>query len=122
MNLRRQLHERLNRARDRAEQVITGTVERAEDVARQTLNRFTGVSESDQRAISQFVRPDFGGTQLPARTLLEPVIAVTAALALAATAGLGLVSFAGMLIAGWIIYAILTHVFGLELDIAIPGL
>lgn len=122
MNLRRQLNERLLRARDRAEQVISGTVERAESVARQTINRFTGVSESDQRAISQFVRPDLGGTQLPARPFLEPVIALSAAIALAATAGLGLVSFAGLLIAGWIIYAILTHVFGLELDIAIPGL
>ena len=122
MNLRRQMLERLNRARSRAESLLNDTTGRARDVSRQVLERFTGVSESDQRALSQFVRPDFGGTSLPARPLLEPVIAVAAVLLLAGSAGLGLVSFAGMLLAGWIIYAILTHVFGLELDIAMPGL
>ena len=47
---------------------------------------------------------------------------LAALVGLAASLGLGLVSFVGMLLAGWIIYAILTYVFGLELDIAMPGL
>lgn len=122
MNLRRQMMERLERARQRAEELLNDTTGRAREASRQMLNRFTGFSEPEQRALSQFVRPDFGGKSLPARPLLEPLVAVSAVMVLAMSLGLGLLSFAGMLIAGWIIYAILTHVFGLELDIAMPGL
>ena len=122
MNLRRQMMERLARARHRADSMVNATLSRARGASRQVLNRFGGFSEPEQNALSQFVRPDFGGASLPARTVLEPVVALSALVGLAASLGLGLVSFVGMLLAGWIIYAILTYVFGLELDIAMPGL
>ncbi|MEO0592072.1 MAG: hypothetical protein AAFZ38_00710 [Myxococcota bacterium] len=99
---------------------MTRTAQQARGATQQIVNRFTGISRSDQVALSQFVRPEFGGTKLPARTILEPMIAVGAVMALAASLGVGLISFVGMLIAGWIIYTILTQVFGLELDVVFP--
>lgn len=120
MNIRRQLRERLERAQNRARDLVTQTAEQARGATQQIVNRVTGFSRADQVALSQFVRPEFGGPKLPARTILEPVIAVGAVVALAASLGVGLISFVGMLVAGWIIYTILTQVFGLELDISLP--
>lgn len=122
MNLHRQLRTRMRHALGLAERALGSGWDRAERIYKQSIEKIFHLNESDHRALSQFVRPQFAGNPLPGRSLLEPALAVAAISVLIGTAGLAAVSIAGVLIAGWIIYAVLTHVFGLELNLAMPGL
>jgi hypothetical protein len=78
------------------------------------------VDGQETRPVVELMRPNLGTTPPPLRRVLEPVVAASAALALAALLGLGVVSFTLFLLAGALIYAILTKVFGLELGLEMP--
>lgn len=82
---------------------------------RRGVSRLTGLEESQQRALSHFVRPQFE-SQLPAQKIVEPLIALGALAALIAGMSLGALSLTGLALAGLLIYAILTRVFGLNLE------
>jgi hypothetical protein len=74
---------------------------------------------TDTKALSEILRPNLGPTPKPLRRLLEPVVAVAALSALVSLATVGAVSFALLVAVAGVIYAILTYVFGLELDLAV---
>jgi hypothetical protein len=70
----------------------------------------------------ELIRPNVGAHTPPSvRRMLEPVVAASAVLALFVLGGMGIISFALFLLAGGLIYAILTKVFGLELGIELPN-
>jgi len=74
---------------------------------------------TDSKALSLLLRPNLGPTPQPLRRLLEPVVAAAALSALVSLATVGAVSFAVLVAVAGVIYAILTYVFGLELDLAV---
>jgi hypothetical protein len=68
------------------------------------------------------IRPSLGASTPPnIRRWVEPLVATSAVLALMSLGALGIISFALFLLAGALIYAILTKVFGLELGIEMPN-
>jgi hypothetical protein len=85
--------------------------------------RFSGAwrtDPSDPRRMVELMRPTLGSAPPPLRRLLEPVVAASAAAAVVTLLGLGVASFTLFLLAGALIYAILTKVFGLELGVEMP--
>lgn len=78
-------------------------------------------SPTDSTALSEFIRPNLGQTPPALRRVLEPIVAVSALLALAVLTTMGALGFAVLFAAASLIYLILTYVFGLRLDMAIPG-
>lgn len=84
----------------------------------QSVSRQTGVTDS--KALAELLRPQLGAVPSPARRLLEPMVAAAAIAALASLASLGAASLAMLLLTAGLIYAILTVVFGIELDFSPP--
>ncbi len=76
------------------------------------------VTGSRGQTLAHFMRPDLGGSALG--RALEPVVAASAMLALVVLVGVGALSLAGLMAAAVLIYLIITHVFGIELDIQPP--
>ncbi len=74
---------------------------------------------TDTRALTELLRPNLGPTPRPLRRLLEPVVAMAALSLLLSLATVGAVSFATLVLVAGLIYAILTYVFGLELDLGL---
>lgn len=74
---------------------------------------------TDSKALAHFLRPSLGPTPRPLARVLEPVVAVAAALVLVSLVGIGAFSFATLVLVAGLVYAILTYVFGLELDVAV---
>jgi len=74
--------------------------------------------EHQTRALAQFIRPNLGPTPTPLRQVLEPVVGACAALAIAVLIGVGITSLSAFLLAAALIYAIMTYVFGIQLDLA----
>jgi hypothetical protein len=70
-------------------------------------------------AIGELLRPNLGPTPAPLRRVLEPVVALAALGALLSLASVGALSFAVLAAVAGLIYAILTYVFGLELDLGV---
>ena len=71
-------------------------------------------------ALSQFLRPNLPPTPTPVRRLAEPVVAACALLALIALGLLGAISLLGLLLAAVATYAIITKIFGIELELGLP--
>ncbi|MEE8408786.1 MAG: hypothetical protein V3T05_04200 [Myxococcota bacterium] len=69
-------------------------------------------------ALAHFLRPNLGRTPPAARRVLEPIVAASALLALVVLIGMGTLSLAAFFVAAVLMYAIVTFVFGIELDIA----
>lgn len=70
----------------------------------------------------ELMRPTVGAhAPVNVRRFVEPLVAVSALLALLTLGALGIISFALFLLAGALIYAILTKVFGIELGIEMPN-
>jgi len=82
--------------------------------------RRTARPRDGSEALAAFIRPNLGPTPQPLRRVLEPIIAAAAALALAVLLSFGMFSFAGFFLAATLIYAIITYVFGIELDLNLP--
>ncbi len=74
---------------------------------------------TDTRALAELLRPNLGATPRPRRRLLEPVVAIAAVSVLVSLASVGALSFATLVLVAGLIYAILTYVFGLELDLGV---
>lgn len=74
----------------------------------------------DSTAVAAFLRPNLGATPAPVRRFLEPIIAGAAAVVIAMLLGFGLYGFAIFFLSAGLIYLVLTHVFGLELDLNLP--
>ena len=74
---------------------------------------------SENKALTELLRPNLGPTPEPLRRMLEPLVAACAVSVLAALLGVGAVSFAALVVVAALAYAILTYVFGLELDVAV---
>jgi hypothetical protein len=72
---------------------------------------------SDTKALTELLRPNLGPTPRALRRVLEPVVALAALSVLVSLLGVGAVSFATLAVAAALMYAILTYVFGLELDL-----
>lgn len=88
---------------------------------RDTLGGDTPGGNPAHRALMlQLARPNLGPTPQALRRILEPLVATAAALALVTLVGFGVASFTMFLLAGALIYTILTRVFGLELDFQVP--
>ena len=83
--------------------------------------RRTARPRDGNEALTAFIRPNLGRTPEPLRRILEPVVAAAAALALAVLLSFGMFSFAGFFVAATLIYAIITYVFGIELDLNLPS-
>jgi hypothetical protein len=73
----------------------------------------------NSKAIGELLRPNLGPTPAPLRRILEPVVALTALGTLLWLASVGAASFAVLAAVAGLIYAILTYVFGLELDLGV---
>lgn len=82
--------------------------------------RRTARPRSGNETLTAFIRPNLGPTPEPLRRVLEPVVAAAAALALAVLLAFGMFSFVGFFFAATLIYAIITYVFGIELDLNLP--
>ncbi len=78
------------------------------------------VGNPELRTLSQFVRPNLRSIADPWRRILEPLLAALAGLSLVWLASLGLASLLIFALAGALIYAILTHVFGVRIDMRGP--
>lgn len=122
MKIRDKFTRRLDRARHRAAQLWGRSHGSASTAVRQIVKRWTGLTPHDQRALAQFVRPQLHSRNFAARELLQPLVAIAALMALAVSVGLGGASLMLLVLAGWIIYAILTHIFGLEFELGLPEL
>ncbi len=68
--------------------------------------------------LSTFLRPNLGKTPAPLRRFLEPLVAALALSLLATLLVAGSVTLVVFMGIVGLIYAILTHVFGLELGLA----
>jgi hypothetical protein len=71
-------------------------------------------------ALSQFLRPNLPPAPTPVRRLAEPIVAACALLALLVLGGIGLGSLLGLMLAAVATYAIITKVFGIELELGLP--
>ena len=71
-------------------------------------------------ALSQFLRPNLPPAVTPVRRLAEPVVAACALLSLFVLGVLGATSLLGLMLAALAIYAIITKVFGIELELGLP--
>lgn len=70
------------------------------------------------QALTQFWRPNLGPTPLPLERFLEPAVAAVALMALASLLTIGVVSLTVLVLVLGAVYAILTYVFGLELELS----
>lgn len=87
--------------------------------ARQTAERvWNDVRGEPSTAMAHFLRPNLGPTPPAMRRVLEPIVAASAMLALFVLGGFGSACLAGMVVAGALIYAIVTYVFGIEVNLA----
>ena len=77
-------------------------------------HRWQSASSSELVA---FARPQMGAMPSPLRPILEPIIAVSSLLALMMLSGIGLASVTVLLAVSALIFAIMTQVFGIEIDI-----
>ena len=96
---------------------LADDLKRATDSLRDEASRmWNGVREnSESTSLSHFLRPNLGPTPPALRTVLEPVVAASAMLALFILIGVGAASAAGLMVAAAAMYAIITYVFGIEL-------
>ena len=104
------LREAASRVRDEAHRVRS-EAERLRDRMR---------ADSSTLTLAAFVRPNLGPTPDPLRRVLEPIVAASAAMALVVLLSIGVLSFGTFFVVASLIYAILTYVFGLELDLNVP--
>jgi len=74
-------------------------------------------STADTTAMAAMFRPDLRAAPDPLRRLLEPLIGILGMVALGGLLSLGLVSLASLLASAALIFALLTYVFGIELDL-----
>lgn len=74
----------------------------------------------DDRRLRALMRPELGRTPQPVRRILEPMIAVVAAAVLIWLAVTGAVAMAALFAVLGLAYLILTHVFGLHLELSTP--
>lgn len=92
----------------------------ADHWARRAAHNKVGQGPANSTMLELF-RPNIGGTPPHLRRFVEPLVAASAVLALMTLGALGIISFALFLLAGALIYAILTKVFGIELGIELPN-
>lgn len=85
---------------------------------RRRIRERMGTSEG--RALSTFIRPDLGPLPTPLSRLLEPLVAVLAGSVMAFFAALGMLHFGIFFACLSVVYLIITHVFGIELDLNLP--
>jgi hypothetical protein len=78
------------------------------------------VSGERSVALSQFLRPNLPPAPTPIRRLAEPVVAACAILSVVVLGLLGAASLLGLMLAAVLIYAIITKVFGIELELGLP--
>ena len=71
--------------------------------------------------MAQLFRPNLGPTPQSLRRILEPIVAGSAFVALAALSGLSLVAFAALFVAAGLMYLIITYVFGIDLGFELPA-
>ena len=76
--------------------------------------------QSQHTTVLHLVRPQLGDTPRALRPVLEPLVAIGAATALAGLVGAGVISMAAFLVAVALIYAILTYVFGIDIAMRVP--
>ena len=93
----------------------------ADKLRQERIRMRRAFSPSDNAALSEFIRPNLGQTPPALRRVLEPVVAVSALLALALLGTMGALGFAILFAAASLIFLILTYVFGLKMDVAVPS-
>jgi hypothetical protein len=78
-------------------------------------------NQGRRATVLQLVRPQLGDTPPLLRPVLEPLVAFSAATVLAGLVAAGALSLAAFVLAGAMIYAILTYVFGIDVDLRVPA-
>lgn len=73
------------------------------------------ITEEQSRALGQFLRPASDREGL--RKLIDPVVAVVAGSALITASGLGFAAFGVLIASAFVIYWLLTHVFGISVEL-----
>lgn len=68
----------------------------------------------------QLFRPELSHVPAPMRRYAEAIVAIAALMALLMSLGIGAWAFVALMLSMAMIYAILTHVFGLELGLQLP--
>ena len=100
---------------------VSQILERFRTEAERLKSLWDGQAGNAPRAlVTQLIRPDLGPMPPTLRRFVEPVVALVAAATLVALLGMGTVCFTLFVLAGALMYAILTRVFGLELDVQMP--
>ena len=93
---------------------------RAQDEAARAYAGLRG-NPSDSEALAEFIRPNLGNTPAPLKRWLEPIVAGAALLALLVVLSWGALNLAMLFLAAGVAYAIITFVFGIELDLNMPA-
>jgi hypothetical protein len=90
--------------------------------ARHRLGGLFGQSPQSKSLMVSLMTPELPGTPAAMRSILQPIVAALAVTAMGAIAGVGAMSFTVFLIAGALLYAILTYIFGIDLAMQMPDL
>ena len=89
-------------------------------LGRESQRLWDELSGQKSLALTTFLRPNLGATPAPLRRALEPVVAACAMLALAVLIGIGASAGLLFLLAGALVYLIITKVFGIALTLGEP--
>ena len=73
------------------------------------------ITEEQSRTLGQFLRPSPDREGI--RRLIDPVVAVVAGSALITTSGLGFAAFGVLVACAFVVYWLLTHVFGISVEL-----
>ena len=78
------------------------------------------LNPKEPNTMMELFRPNLRATPAPAKRILEPLIASARLITLLFLAALALGNFAMLMVCSGLAYALLTEVFGIEIDLNLP--